>query len=648
MRLSRLIEAGARRPNILTYNIKANSPSTTVDFTTDTGASKTYTWAEDALGDLDSVSEQHVFDTTDAVITMLLANCGDTAYIDTDVDPTQVKTITLDAGGDLEEILVRDIAGGETLADFLANAQTSCIVDFVDTDGDTIPDNLDNCPDDANTDQLNTDEDELGDACDLDDDDDTVLDVDDNCPLIPNTGQADNDQDGLGDVCDDDDDDDTVLDVDDNCPVDANTDQTDTDEDGLGDACDLDDDDDTVLDVDDNCPLHINPQQEDNENDGIGDVCDDDDDNDGVLDVDDNCQYTSNSGQEDTDGDGQGDACEDDDDNDGVLDNVDNCPLTQNPSQDDFDQDGQGDVCDDDDDNDGVLDVDDNCDFTTGSALYQGCPVADKNIVSLHTIYLGAGGATKDPLGGVEVRVFDRNDANFQAAYTKNPKGDEYAGIFENGPGQIASCVTDALGICYAGEETTGDYLVVVKYVDSNTQQIVYTGLPKSDPDFVNGLLATKEFQIIKKYNKAGTFYDYVGGRKTVVMGSQLDIIYPLDATWDEYASSYVYPFIFTSDDSWEVNVCTQVPVGYEILGVYDAYGDLLTSDNCSQTFVAGETKVIAFNVVQTGSPPEWAMNARFKVTGPNGKVHNFNLKVPSHVYEHARGIPFGDNPQHN
>ena len=138
------------------------------------------------------------------------------------------------------------------------------------------------------------------------------------------------------------------------------------------------------------------------------------------------------------------------------------------------------------------------------------------------------------------------------------------------------------------------------------------------------------------------------GGKKTVVLGSKLDIISPIMAEWDENSSSFIYPFIFISDDNWEVDVCSRVPQGYEIAGTYDENGNLVTTDNCYQTFVSGETKVVAFDVVQTGSPPEWAMNTKIKVKGPNGRVHNLDLDVPSVVLEHARGAPFGDNPVHD
>ena len=53
---------------------------------------------------------------------------------------------------------------------------------------------------------------------------------------------------------------------------------------------------------------------------------------------------------------------------------------------------------------------DDQCPNLEGNAGGTGCPYADKNTVWLHTVNLGKGPSTKNPLENVEVRVFDRNN----------------------------------------------------------------------------------------------------------------------------------------------------------------------------------------------------------------------------------------------
>jgi len=108
------------------------------------------------------------------------------------------------------------------------------------------------------------------------------------------------------------------------------------------------------------------------------------------------------------------------------------------------------------------------------------------------------------------VKVFDRNDPAFQDLYTKNPDRTSYPDIFENYT-SVGTCVTGSDGSCIAGEEAVGDYLVIVKYVDEDTGEVVYTGKPKSRNEFVDididciDDLAYKDIQIIKVIKKDGT-----------------------------------------------------------------------------------------------------------------------------------------------
>jgi uncharacterized repeat protein (TIGR01451 family) len=403
--------------------------------------------------------------------------------------------------------------------------------------------------------------------------------------------------------------------------------QADSDGDGIGDARD-------------NCPGISNPGQEDFDGDGIGDACDPDDDNDGICDpgvVDQSC-----SGSDSCPNDPDNDA-----DEDGVCGDVDNCPNEPNPGQEDADGDGIGDACADR-DGDGVFDADDACPTTMGMADRQGCPVGDSNTVTLHVVNqpksssaCGGRGSCKSPVEGAEVRVFDRNDPSFQAEYgTKNPNGSIYDEVFENDIGRVGACETDAAGQCTAGEETTGDYLVIVKFITADTNPdtgepfVVYTGKPKSGGDFVDtdgdglGDFATKEFQIIKVIRKKDGSIQFSGGSKTVVTGSYLEIVYPQFAVWENVAAGYVYPFIFTSDSDWAVDVCAQVPEGYEIVGVYDENGNLVSDSQCQQTFVSGETRVVAFEVVETGSP-EPQLSASLTLRGPHGNVEALEVEVP-------------------
>jgi hypothetical protein len=71
--------------------------------------------------------------------------------------------------------------------------------------------------------------------------------------------------------------------------------------------------------------------------------------------------------------------------------------------------------------------------------------------------------------------------------------------------------------------------------------------------------------------------------------------------------------FILTGDTDWTVDVCTAVPQGYNIVGVYDIDGNMITTNNCVQAGVVGETKVIAFEVLDLQSPPPH-LTAKLKI----------------------------------
>jgi len=273
-------------------------------------------------------------------------------------------------------------------------------------------------------------------------------------------------------------------------------------------------------------------------------------------------------------------------------------------------------------DGDGFFDDVDQCQTIVGQ--YQGCPFGDKNIVDFHQVYLGGGSSTKAPLPGASVRVFDRNNVAFQAvAGSKNPDGSLYGVIYEADAGRISACITGADGVCFAGEAQTGDYLVIVKWIDQATGKTVYVGRPKSPEDFNAEGLATKDFQIIKVFKK-GVFQEYRGGSKIVVTGSYLEIIAPESAIWE--GTSSIYPFIFNSDADWTVDVCASVPTGYNIVGVYDENGNLISTSQCVQTLVAGIVKIVAFQVAEVGSPEP---SADFNLTLKHkGKVEKLSHKI--------------------
>jgi hypothetical protein len=300
------------------------------------------------------------------------------------------------------------------------------------------------------------------------------------------------------------------------------------------------------------------------------------------------------------------------------------------------------DLCVDDADGDGVPDDVDACPSTSGFADRQGCPVGDANVVELHLVDQqksgacpGGAGSCKLPIAGAAVRVFDRNDPAFRAAYgTKNPSGTIYDQVFENDIGRVGACTTDTTGRCTTGEPAIGDYLVIVRWHDVAAGRVVYTGKPKSPSDFVDTNadqipdLATKDFQIVKLIRRDGTT-QISGGSKIVVTGSFLEIVHPDFAIWEDVADGYVYPFVFTSDSAWTVDVCASVPTGYDIVGVYDDDGVFHSSVDCLQTFVVNETRAVAFEVIETGSP-EPRLFTRLRVKGGHlGRQSRLRVDVP-------------------
>jgi len=297
-------------------------------------------------------------------------------------------------------------------------------------------------------------------------------------------------------------------------------------------------------------------------------------------------------------------------------------------------------VCPDDDlDDDGIVNDLDHCPLVAG--IHAGCPVGDANYVELHIVDQQKSGICGDnkgscklPLAGAVAKVFDLADDDLLTAYGGEPGAGEYADVFAGGLGLISSCTTDTDGFCMLGEEAVGDFLVIVEYYDADADQTAYTGKTKSADDFVDtdddGYvdLATKNFQIIKFIKKNGDV-QLGGGSKKVLTGSYLEIISPDYATWEDGVLEYVYPFIFTSDSDWDVDVCTEVPNGYDIVGVYDVDGNLVTTDDCVQSVVANETKVFAFEVADLESPKPH-FKAKFKIKH-HGKKHDFDLDTPGH-----------------
>jgi len=279
-------------------------------------------------------------------------------------------------------------------------------------------------------------------------------------------------------------------------------------------------------------------------------------------------------------------------------------------------------------DGDGVLDDVDQCLTVKGTADKMGCPYADITNIDLQIVdqmksgvcgYGSNGKALpecKIKPAGVQVKVFDRENADFMSLYNKRPDKKILDTIFESDVGLVGSCTTNSSGSCLAGEDHPGKFLVVAKYIDGTNS--VYSGKYKNfkrkvikafqeenddddvDDTVIKGTVLTKNLHFIKTIKNDGKV-KYEAGAIMVVSGSQLDILYPEFTIWD--SSVELYPFVMSSADEWTINVCMQVPTGYKITGVLDEAGIVVGTSECVQSFVAGQTKVILFQVTDIGSP---------------------------------------------
>jgi len=101
----------------------------------------------------------------------------------------------------------------------------------------------------------------------------------------------------------------------------------------------------------------------------------------------------------------------------------------------------------------------------------------------------------------------------------------------------------------------------------------------------------------------------------TKYTGSELNVIEPAYVVWD--GESELYPFVFESDSEWTVDVCIDPPAGYQVADGQD----------CVQTIVANEPKVVLFDVVEVGSVPT-KTKVKMKLKDPKGKTQQHEGEI--------------------
>ncbi|MDP2305017.1 MAG: hypothetical protein Q8P18_03215 [Pseudomonadota bacterium] len=228
------------------------------------------------------------------------------------------------------------------------SADDPVIIEYVDSDGDTIVDLHEGYIDEATAEDgetsADTDGDGTPDYLDDDSDGDGVLDATEAGDADPLTLPWDTDGDGEKDFRD--------LDADGNCILDADEPRTDLDEDGLKPFSDLDDDGDGIDDI---YEIGADCATPDSDGDGTADYLDEDSDGDGVGDIYESGTSAFEDAPRDADSDGVPDYLDDDSDGDGFSDAVEG---GSGDTPRDTDGDGSYDFADSDSDGDGISDSD--------------------------------------------------------------------------------------------------------------------------------------------------------------------------------------------------------------------------------------------------------------------------------------------------
>ena len=300
-------------------------------------------------------------------------------------------------------------------------------------------------------------------------------------------------------------------------------------------------------------------------------------------------------------------------------------------------------------DNDGTEDEFDDCPTLAGPADRKGCPYADITNVKAFIVdlkgtgvcgYLPNGKAKtvcEKPVEGASVKVFDRENADFKAAYTNWPSRNLLDNIFEANIGLAGACTTNAGGTCTIGEDHPGKFLVISKYTEGTKN--VYTGrfknfkfnrlakhVEEDDEDTGNvtpPTTITKNLYIMKTIRKDGTVI-FLPGFRTVITGSALNITYPEYTLWN--GDEELYPFAYESAENWDVDVCMNVPAGYQLAGILDENEQVVSTSECLHALVAGTPRVFLFKLIDIASP-EPSFN--FTLTAKhNNKVTKKTMKV--------------------
>ncbi|MFC1810281.1 hypothetical protein ACFLZH_02170 [Patescibacteria group bacterium] len=163
-------------------------------------------------------------------------------------------------------------------------------------------------------------------------------------------------------------------------------------------------------------------------------------------------------------------------------------------------------------------------------------------------------------------------------------------------------------------------------YVAATYDMLDPMGLPVQSSHPTVNLPQNDFVNIIVHVNPNGVVQGMKGKLKE---GSALWVHEPTSVVWVNEVE--YYPFFFESDSDWTVDICMEVPEGYEII----------EGEGCVQSFVANEEKTVLFKVEEVGSVPGNS-KIKWKFRGPDGKLikeeSTVGIRLHPSLYKDKKG----------
>jgi len=176
----------------------------------------------------------------------------------------------------------------------------------------------------------------------------------------------------------------------------------------------------------------------------------------------------------------------------------------------------------------------------------------------------------------------------------------------------LGSCITDAKGSCSVFL-TAGQYLAVAK----SGPVYISTTVSNNIIDPYSGTQTYNKAEIFLIEYEDGESSSQIPGKKTVIKGSELDIIQPDYLNWEDRVQAC--PFILSSEDAWLVNILLQLPAGVISVGPL-SQSEIVLNDTKVMLFTIAEKPKLTGSAVQDGLDFSVIINAKSYV-GDSAKL---------------------------